>query len=569
MEAFVKNYRRFLRESSILAASKVGIVIVVLPIMTLALTSCISTEKRKAGADTEVYNILGAKSPAVPGIVDDFDIDPAEPRILDGFPVNQAVPDYLGIEAQSEVGAAIITLDEALEIAFTQNRDYQTRKERLYLQALSLTLDRHQFAPIFSAGKIVQVDQFSDDSTLLSGRNGSAGVVKLLRGGGQLALNLTSSFTEWLSGGGTDSVFSTLSGSFVQPLLRGAGRDVNTEFLTQGERNVLYELRNFTRFRKIFAVDVADFYYRVLQSRDNVSNIYDNLQSSILSFERVSAFQQVGQRRASEVARSESQKLRAESGWTRSIVTYQRDLDNFKILLGFATDASLVLDDDELDALEALGLQDPSFATVEEGIELALVTRLDLNTDQDRVDDAFRRIKVAANGLKADLDFFLRGTVRDLDEDRFASFDFASSQWTAGVDLNLPLDRKRERNDYRRALIDYELSKRSADLATDTVKLQVRNAWRSLQQAKTDYAINLLDLSVNLRRVEEETIRAEEGIEGASVIDQVDAQNDLTAAQTALTGALVQHTISLLELWRDVGILYVEKNGQWEETLDV
>jgi len=206
---------------------------------------------------------------------------------------------------------------------------------------------------------------------------------------------------------------------------------------------------------------------------------------------------------------------------------------------------------------------------VEVAIELALVSRLDLNTDQDRVDDAFRRIKVAENGLKADLDFILDGRVNSKDGRRPASFDFSSEQWSARLDLDLPLDRKRERNVYRRALISYEVSKRSADLATDSVKLQVRNAWRSLQQAKTDYAINLLDLSVNLRRVEEENIRADEGIEGASILDQVDAQNALTAAQTAVTRALVQHTISLLELWRDVGILYVEKNGQWEETLDV
>ena len=73
---------------------------------------------------------------------------------------------------------------------------------------------------------------------------------------------------------------------------------------------------------------------------------------------------------------------------------------------------------------------------------------------------------------------------------------------------------------------------------------------------------------MNESRVEEVTIRAEEGMAGTSILDQVDAQNALTAAQTALTAALVEHTISLLDLWRDVGILYVKKNGQWKEILD-
>ncbi len=588
------------------------IALVLLIATTSTVTGCISTAKRKAGADKEVYKILEAKSPAVPGMVDEIDIEPAELRVLDSFPTNEMSYEYLGAEADGEVGAAILSLEDALEIAFTQSRDYQTRKERLYLEALSLTLDRHQFAPIFSASgsvdhvwssRDVQVGAFREAvdnmtgspgamiqqySTMLdssgaiargapagttlehersvSGR-GSVGFGMLLRGGGRLALNLTTSFTEFLSGGGADNAISTLSGSFVQPLLRGAGRDVNAEFLTQAERDVLYELRSFTRFRKTFAVDVARSYYNILRNRDRVSNDYDALESFELSFDRERAFLEVGLQTASQVARLETQVLDSDSRWTNSIVNYQRSLDNFKILLGFPTDAAVVLDDAELSVLIERGIQLPT-VSVEEAIEIAQVTRLDLYTDRERVDDAFRRIKVAANALKADLDLVLTGAVDSKDGNRFASFDFERSVWTAGVDFDLPLDRKAERNNYRRALIDYEVSKRTADLATDTVKLQVRDAWRTLEQAHKDYEINLKQLDVNESRVEEITIRAEVGL-GATILDQVDAQNDLTAAETALTAALVRHTIALLELWQDVGILYVKENGQWEEILDV
>ena len=583
---------------------------------TSALTGCISTAQRKAGADKDVYKILKAKSPAVPGMVDDMDIEAAEPRVLDGFPTNETQHEYLGHEAEGEVGAAILTLEDALEIAFAQSRDYQTRKERLYLEALSLTLDRHQFAPIFSASGSVDhvwsardvqagafreavdsmtgtpgamIQQYSNmlDSSGVLGRGTDVGATNtdlerersvsgetslgfsmLMRGGGRLALGLTTSFTEFLSGGGVNSAFSTLSGSFVQPLLRGAGRGVNAEFLTQAERDVLYELRSFTRFRKTFAVDVARSYYAVLRNRDTVRNNFDALDSFELSLARERAFLAEGLKTASEVARLETQALGSDSSWTRSLVSYKRSLDNFKILLAFPTDADLILDDAELTALLERGIRVPTLS-VEEAIEVALATRLDLYTDRDRVDDAFRRIKVAANALKADLDLVLTAAVDSKDGNRFASFDFERSVWTAGVDFDLPLDRKAERNNYRRALIDFEVSKRTADLATDNVKLQVRDAWRTLGQAQKDYEINILSLEVNKSRVEEVTIRAEEGMEGTSILDQVDAQNALTAAQTALTAALVEHTISLLELWRDVGILYVKKNGQWKEILDV
>ena len=608
-------YRAAKGERYPLARTHTLIGLVLLIATTSTLTGCVSTAHRRAGADKDVYRILDAKSPAVPGLIDDFDIEAAEPRLLDGFPVNEDRPEYLGPEVDGEVGAAIISLEEALEIAFTQSRDYQTRKERLYLEALSLTLDRYQFAPIFSASgsvdhvwstRDVQVGAFREAIDSMTGTpgamiqqysnmldssgalsrgtvgatntdlerersvsgGGSLGFSMLMRGGGRLALNLTTSFTEFLSGGGVNSAFSTLSGSFVQPLLRGAGRGVNAEFLTQAERDVLYELRSFTRFRKTFAVDVARSYYAVLRNRDTLRNNYVALKSFELSLVRERAFLAEGLRTASEVARLETQALGSDSSWTRSLVNYKRSLDVFKILLAFPTDAKLMLDDAELAALLERGLQVPDLS-VEEAIEIALVTRLDLYTDRDRVDDAFRRIKVAANALKADLDLVLTGAVDSKDGNRFASFDFERSVWTAGVDFDLPLDRKAERNDYRRALINYEVSKRTSDLATDNVKLQVRDAWRTLQQAQKDYEINLLSVEVNESRVEEVTIRTEEGMAGTSILDQVDARNDLTGAQTALTSALVNHTISLLELWRDVGILYVKKNGQWKEILDV
>src|SRR5262249_22579145 len=48
------------------------------------------------------------------------------------------------------------------------------------------------------------------------------------------------------------SVQSQLPLSFVQPLLRGGGRAVTLEPLTQAERNLLYQVRTFTRFRQEF-----------------------------------------------------------------------------------------------------------------------------------------------------------------------------------------------------------------------------------------------------------------------------------------------------------------------------
>jgi outer membrane protein TolC len=116
-------------------------------------------------------------------------------------------------------------------------------------------------------------------------------------------------------------------------------------------------------------------------------------------------------------------------------------------------------------------------------------------------------------------------------------------------------------------LIDYEVATRNASLAEDNVKLDVRNAFRDLMQAQTDFEIERMSVQINENRVEEETLRAELGL--GTIIDQVDALNDLTSSQTGLTVAVVNQHIALLEFWTSLGILYVKENGTWEEVNDV
>ena len=48
-------------------------------------------------------------------------------------------------------------------------------------------------------------------------------------------------------------------------------------------------------------------------------------------------------------------------------------------------------------------------------------------------------------------------------------------------------------------------------------------------------------------------------------LDLVDAQNDLINSQNQLTSALISHTIARLGFWRDMGLLFIKEQGQWEE----
>jgi outer membrane protein TolC len=201
--------------------------------------------------------------------------------------------------------------------------------------------------------------------------------------------------------------------------------------------------------------------------------------------------------------------------------------------------------------------------SLEQAMELAVQTRLDLYNGLDRVQDRARKIEVAANELRPGLDLSVVASVPDANNGNLGELDFENALYTTGLDFEIPLDTKLERNNFRRSLIDYEVATRNYLLDMYNIKLDVVDLWRRMNQARKNYEINLTSVEINERRVEEAELRAELGL--GDIQDTVDSQNDLTAAQTSLVSSIVDHNIAKLEFWRDLGLLYVDDSGQWEE----
>lgn len=554
------------------------------PFITVLLLACLAactSAANKRSADEESYEAIADKSAAVPGMSAQVGIDMSREVDLTGFRVNGDSFEFLDDEADSELGARILSLNEALDLAFQHSKEYQSQKERLYLEALALTFDRYRYTPTFSfsGGADYQwdaQDQFVADMQSLTGMERismsesvdagtSLGARYLLKGGGAIALNLTNNFTRFLTGDISEFGTSALIGSFTQPLLRDFGTAIETETLMQAERDLLYQLRDFTSFRKSFAVRIASDYYSVLLQRETTRNNYAGLLANNLSLEREQAFQQEGLRTLLQVGRLEQSSLQQDLRWTSSITRYKRSLDNFKLLLGLDADDAIVLDDNEMTLITETGMDSPDL-NLEQAIELAVQTRLDLYTELDRVQDSARRIRVAANALNPALDLSIVATVPDGPNGAIGELDFEKAVYSVGLDFDLPLDNKSERNNYRRALIDYEASTRAYLSAVDEIKLSVVDDWRRMNEARKSYDINVTSVQINERRVEEAELRAELGL--GDIQDTVDSQNDLTAARTELVRSIVDHNIAKLEFWRDVGLLYVNDNGQWEEGID-
>lgn len=551
--------------------------------VTLCLLGACSTKHYGKAADREVARILATKGSRVPNMDRHFTIEQTNRLALDTYPRWTNTARFLGPAADSEINAHVLTLAEALDLAVHHSRTYQNNKESLYLEALGLTLARHQFEPIFfgrgrsdyqAVTEEVQIgiDALTGEPKVLSGDaalveqhrltgSGSAGLDWLLRSGARLSLAFTTDFLRYVTGDPRAYNSSQVAATLVQPLFRGAGYKIALENLTQAERDLLYALREFTRFRKEFSVQIATSYYRVLQTRDAAANSWLGLQSFRKSVERERALAAEGRKTQASLGLIQQSELTTETGWVNAIRAYKQSLDNFKIQLGLSTDASVVLDPRELEQLTILH---PDLSA-EDAAKVALATRLDLENARDQEEDAARKIRVAANRLKPQVDLVASAGLGSQPNTKggFALPDPDRYRWSAGLNVDLPFERTAERNAYRAALIAQARASRQLTQTEDQIKLQVRDDWRNLDQAKRAYEIAELGVALSRRRLEEEELRAQVG--RGTARDLVDAQNDLIRSKNDRTQALVQHTIARLQFWSDMGILYIKDDGKWEE----
>lgn len=512
-----------------------------------------SPEQYKAEADKEVYQIIDNKWQDEFGhrsnyIISDSNVPPSP----DDIRIERAVP-----------ASGVVNLAQAVAIATAYNRDYQSQKEQLYLTALKLTLNRHEFARQWFGTVDAKYKRNSEDEKVDSG--GGLGFRQLLADGAMISIDIAMDWTRFLTGDPRTSLASILSAEASQPLLRGRGRRIVQEDLTQAERDVLYQIRTFNRYRKDFVVSIANDYYNVLELKANVTNAENSYYRLVESRKRLEIEVEAGSAKPFDVDEAEQRALNAENQWVQAQRSYERALDEFKVTLSLPPDAKIELDENELKALEEIGIIELGYE-LDEAVETAFLRRLDLANSRDRVDDAARKVMVAADNLGIELNLVGRAGVGSTPETDFDRLQFHQGNYEFGLESSdLGLDRKAERNAYREALIALEQQQRQYGLDRDRMELDVRQALRALKAEAERYRIKKMALDLAQRRLETQKLMLEIGQSNVRLL--LESEGALLEAQNDVTSALVSHAIAKLGFFRDIGILQVKPDGMWEQQI--
>ncbi|MEJ2701185.1 MAG: hypothetical protein P8Z79_01960, partial [Sedimentisphaerales bacterium] len=414
-------------------ASQLIFVAVLGPAGLFSLTGCAPHDYKKE-ADEQVYRIIDQKWDPNFGTKANYKISDTPPSPND-IQVSKEVTDF-----------GILTLPLAVALATAHNREYQNQREDLYIKALDLRLTRHDFETQFFGGGSAGYNADRNDG--VAGAETNIGFNRLLAGGTRISAELAGAWAEVLSGNLRSGLASILSFSVVQPLLRGSSRRVVLENLTQAERDTLYQIRAFNRFRKEFVVSVVSQYYRVLQRLDAVKNARNNYATLVRLGKSVEDLVGAGRLPLFEQQRIEQEILQAENISSQAETDYKQALDEFKITLSLPATAQLELDETEFEALQQAGMTEPNLVE-EKVINAALAQRLDVANSADAIIDAQRKVYVATDSLRAEANII--GTTQATTARRAdrRSLDWLREEYGLGVELDLALDRVPEQTVYR------------------------------------------------------------------------------------------------------------------------
>lgn len=276
------------------------------------------------------------------------------------------------LEAAQRDPSPRLALEDVVDLAAINSREYQTEKEKLYRTALALTLARFDYDLKFAAA--------GNRNTVDYTHNRDAGVTvnhlqvpttitgdKVLATAGDLLARFANDVV--LTFNGPDGFAADIGSELLFEVSQSVfQRDMVFENLTQAERDVVYAARDFSRYRKTLFTTLASDYYNLLISYRLIEircrDYFSQLRGFYRARDEAKYRPQTAGRRLPQfqVDQFEQSALGSRSALIAEANSLERSLDRLKLRLGLPTELAVQLD---LTELEQITLRDETTAAAE------------------------------------------------------------------------------------------------------------------------------------------------------------------------------------------------------------
>ena len=453
--------------------------------------------------------------------------------------------------------AVELDLRGAIRFAIDNAVEYLNAEETYIIVALALIVEQHrwqprpfnitsaEFAALGNDGRFGRTLQISND----------LGLTQRLHYGGEVSARLVVDVTRQVDGFFTQEGTAQSAELILQaeiPFLRGAGIAAR-EDLIQRSRDLIYAARAFEEFRRGFCFSLIRGYLDLVLQQQEIANARRQVASSRQVDQREDALVKAGRQPPFQADLAKQNTLFAVNRLAGLEERYRVAVDNYKVRIGMDPTTPLVIVPVEFE------LPMPA-TTAAEAVRLAMQYRLDLQTVADRVEDARRRVDVAANQVLPDLDVTLAGVIPTVDSfgtDAGLNIRPDDGVYSAGAAFGWALDRTIERARLRESQIRYEQEIRDERLARDDAAVEVRSALRAIELSRFSLLLQEQNVAIAVNR--EASIAA--APDRASARDRTEALDQRRQAEDQRDRAQVDLQISILDYLLTTGQFRVSPDG--------
>jgi hypothetical protein len=205
----------------------------------------------------------------------------------------------------------------------------------------------------------------------------------------------------------------------------------------------------------------------------------------------------------------------------------------------------------------------------DEAMLTGLVQRFDVMNQRGALADAWRQIKLAGDDLRSILNLNASQVIRtQSDVNQPLDFTWDDSQTRLTLSFDAPLNRRAQRNAFRRSLINYQLALRNLIQLEDSIKLAVRDDLRELQLDREQYRISVASAALAFERVVSTKLELSLGRKNVTARDVLEAQAAYTASLRTVASEHIGYILDRIDLFLDLELLQVDESGFWPHVYD-
>lgn len=438
----------------------------------------------------------------------------------------------------SQEDPVVLTLETALSRALNYNRQLQNTVDGEVKAEYNLSLAESEFDIDYSPNGRTGYTGGKKEGTGVAAGCGIDISKKFTTG---TVITLSPSFLKT-----PDHYHTTLNVLVAQPLLRGFGK----EYQLANIKGAQFGLRSARRNLYIAQVQLV---IRTTQAMYEVIKAHKALELNNESYERVKrAYQaaklkeKIGLSESLDVYRAEIELQSAEDSLVTSQERLQDTEDTLRDILALPLNAPLKI---ELPLIYTESKLNP-----DQGIQLALENRIEMDQAEDQWRESFRLSKIAKNRLLPDISVLFDYTSCGFDEVFTDScFCKRENKWGVGFTTNGDFNPTGEQYAYEESLMAINSSERGMEQTKATLTLEVKKAIRNLQRAFKRIALQEEQIHSSEGQLYLAQLKFERGM--ANNFDVIQAEKTLRTAQITYWSAIIDHIVGEFQLLAAIGLL--------------